>query len=185
MKFYAFDAMQLAMSAHSKQVRKYTGDPYCVHLAEVAGIVASVTGRITIDPMMIDLMISVSWLHDYIKDQRKEDDVYGYDALDWLVRDFGEVIADGVWALSDLEEGNRADRKAASRRRLSNASGWVQTIKVADLISNTPGIVKHDPKFAVTWLKEKYLMLDVLTKADPELVKIAREQSTSYTPIDI
>jgi guanosine-3',5'-bis(diphosphate) 3'-pyrophosphohydrolase len=73
--------------------------------------------------------------------------------------------------------GNRAERKAASRARLAAAPGWVQTIKCADLISNTSSIVKHDPKFAVTYLEEKRLLLDVLTKADPRLVAIARQQS--------
>jgi len=56
--------------------------------------------------------------------------------------------------------------------------GGVQTIKVADLISNTGSIVEHDPKFAVTYLEEKRLLLDVLTNADPRLLSIARELST-------
>jgi hypothetical protein len=51
------------------------------------------------------------------------------------------------------------------------------TIKCADLISNTSSIVKHDPKFAEVYLEEKRLLLDVLTKADPWLVEIARKQS--------
>jgi len=35
----------------------------------------------------------------------------------------------------------------------------------------------HDPKFAVTYLEEKRLLLDVLTKADPRLLAMAREQA--------
>ena len=176
MKFHAFEAMRYARRFHAQQVRRYTGNPYSDHLAEVAGIVASVAGRITIDPLMVDIMISVAWLHDIIEDQRPAEDVQGYFAKSALRNDFGDAIAEGVWALSDLEAGNRAERKAASRARLSAAPGWVQTIKVADLISNTSSIVKHDPTFAVVYLEEKRLLLDVLTKADPELVKIAREQ---------
>jgi hypothetical protein len=78
--------------------------------------------------------------------------------------------------LSDLEQGNRAERKAASRLRLAAAPGWVQSIKVADLISNTSSIVQNDPKFAATYLEEKRLMLDVLDHADDRLIVIAREQ---------
>ena len=37
----AFDAMVFARQVHSQQVRKYTGNPYADHLAEVAGIVAT------------------------------------------------------------------------------------------------------------------------------------------------
>ena len=51
-----------------------------------------------------------------------------------------------------------------------------QTIKVADLISNTSSIVRHDPKFAVVYLDEARQLLDVLTRADPRLLAMAREQ---------
>lgn len=177
MNFHAPEAMRFARTAHAKQVRKYTGNPYADHLAEVAGIVASVAGRNTIDPLMMDIMISVAWLHDYIEDQRPDHDTTGDFAHEVLVRQFGPQIANGVRWLSDLETGNRRERKAAARERLSRAPGWVQTIKVADLISNTSSIVKHDPTFAVVYLEEKRLLLDVLTKADPLLVDIARQQT--------
>lgn len=177
MNFHAPEAMRFARVAHDCQVRKYTGNPYTDHLAEVAGIVASVAGRITIDPLMVDIMISVAWLHDYIEDQRPDHDTTGDFAHTVLARQFGPQIAGGVLWLSDLETGNRRERKAAARERLSRAPGWVQTIKVADLISNTSSIVKHDPTFAVVYLEEKRLLLDVLTKADPLLVDIARQQT--------
>ena len=111
----AYDAMMFVREVHKDQVRKYTGEPYFMHLAEVI-------------------------------------------------------------LLSDFETGNRTERKAASRERLANAPGWVQTIKCADLISNTSSIVKHDPKFAVTYLEEKRLLLDVMTKANSRLLELARSQ---------
>ncbi|WP_429268889.1 HD domain-containing protein [Paraburkholderia sp. EB58] len=154
--------MLFAREVHKDQVRKYTGNPYIDHLAEVAGIVATVA-------LDTDNSVAVAWLHDSVEDQ-------GVSAA--LLRDrFGEIVAYGVLMLSDLETGNRAERKAASRARLATAPAWVQTIKVADLISNTSSIVKHDPKFAVTYLEEKRLLLDVLTSADPRLVEIARKQA--------
>lgn len=58
--------------------------------------------------------------------------------------------------------------------RLGNAPGWVQTIKCADLISNTSSIVLHDPKFAVTYLEEKRLLLEALTQADHRLLAMAK-----------
>jgi hypothetical protein len=47
----------------------------------------------------------------------------------------------------------------------------VQSIKCADLISNTSTIVKHDPGFAKVYLPEKKAILEVevLTKAHPGL----------------
>ncbi|HEX2652963.1 MAG TPA: HD domain-containing protein [Xanthobacteraceae bacterium] len=162
----AFKAMQFAREVHKDQRRKYTNNPYTDHLAEVAGIVATVADQYDGWKAWI---VAVAWLHDCIEDQGV--------STETLRDEFGEMIASGVLMLSDLESGNRAERKRLSRERLAQAPSWIQTIKVADLISNTSSIVMHDPKFAVTYLEEKRLLLDVLTKADPRLVEIARSQA--------
>ena len=167
-KLLSFRAMTFARHVHAEQKRKYTGNPYTDHLAEVCGIAMAAGWHIAeIHP---DKLMATCWLHDSIEDQGVNPEE--------IRRQFGDDVALGVLALSDLEEGNRAERKAASRARLAKAPSWVQTIKVADLISNTSSIVQHDPKFAVTYLEEKRLLLDVLTKADPRLVAIARRQAT-------
>lgn len=157
----AFEAMVFARQVHASQKRKYTGNPYADHLAEVAGIMATVTQ----DPVSI----AVAWLHDCVEDQGI--------TLAEIEQRFGFSAAVGVSGLSDLETGNRAERKAKSRERLSLCSGWIQTIKCADLISNTSSIVEHDPKFAAVYLEEKRLLLDVLTKADRRLHAIAMENT--------
>lgn len=163
----AFRAMLFARRVHCAQRRKYTGNPYVDHLAEVAGITMTVGWHTpTVHP---DQLMAVCWLHDTIEDQGV--------TYDELRETFGETVASGVLLLSDMETGNRADRKRQSRARLASAPGWVQTIKCADLISNTSSIVMHDPKFAVTYLEEKRLLLDVLTKADPRLLQMARHQA--------
>lgn len=156
-----FAAMMFALDKHQSQVRKYTGEPYATHLAEVAGIVATVAGGST-------TAIAVAWLHDV-----REDQGVGHAEL---VEHFGFEVARGVTLLSDFEQGNRATRKALSRERLALAPGWVQTIKCADLISNTASIARHDPKFAEVYLEEKRLLLDALTQADSRLLQRARDQ---------
>jgi len=168
MRDAAFQAMQFAHKAHAGQRRKYTGNPYTDHLAEVVGICMSVGWHdATVHP---DTMMATAWLHDTIE---------GCNVSRFQIKDaFGPQIMEGVLLLSDLETGgNRAQRKAASRERLAGAPCWVQTIKVADIISNTSSIVEHDPKFAVVYLEEKRLLLDVLTKADKRLVAMARSQT--------
>lgn len=149
----AFKAMLYAMDKHKNQVRKYTGEMYFAHLAEVAGITASVST----DPVHI----AVAYLHDVMEDR-------GISYTELLL-EFGPTVADGVGWLSDLEKGNRATRKELSRQRLAMAPGWVQTIKCADLISNTKSIVKFDPTFAKVYLAEKRLLLDVIRNANPLL----------------
>ena len=160
----AYQAMAFAREAHKDQRRKYTGNAYADHLAEVAGIALTCCP----ENLRPDVMAQVAWLHDCVEDQGVTVEV--------LTEKFGGTVAVAVQYLSDTETGNRAERKAASRERLAGAWHWVQTIKVADLISNPASIVQHDPKFAVVYLEEKRLLLDVLTKADPRLISIARQQ---------
>jgi GTP diphosphokinase / guanosine-3',5'-bis(diphosphate) 3'-diphosphatase len=161
----ALEAMQFARLAHSGHFRKYTGNPYSDHLAEVAGIAATASFP---ELSSHSTAIAVCWLHDCVEDQRAE--------IDDLARLFGPTIAQGVLTLSDLETGNRKERVRASIDRLSAAPAWIQTIKVADLISNTSSIVTHDPKFAKVYLPEKQAMLAALTKVDRSLVAIAQAQ---------
>lgn len=168
----AYTAMMIAREAHKDQVRKYTGNPYADHLAEVAGIVATVTDFDGV--MSAECLIATAWLHDVVEDcgippvhlgDQLINSGHGYTDSEQIVR--------GVMLLSDLEKGNRATRKRRSRERLAAAPGWVQTIKCADLISNTSSIVKHDPEFAKVYLEEKRLLLEVMTKADRRLWNIA------------
>lgn len=163
MRNQVMDAMLLAKELHKNQKRKYTHNPYFDHLAEVAGITATALAGHT--PWQFQTAVSAAWLHDSMEDQGV--------TFEQLYAVVGPDIAAGVWLLSDLETGNRAARKAASRERLARAPGWVQTIKCADLISNTSSIVEHDPSFARVYLEEKRLLLDVMTEADPELRAMA------------
>ena len=152
-------AQVYAMAAHAsvQQKRKYTGEPYIVHPAEVASIVASVPGS-TPD------MVAAAWLHDVIEDT-------GCTFTD-IHMAFGIDIATLVGWLTDVskpEDGNRATRKAIDREHTAQAPAEAQTIKLADLISNSKSIMAHDPDFAKTYLAEKRMLLEVMTKGDPGL----------------
>jgi (p)ppGpp synthase/HD superfamily hydrolase len=152
-------AQVFAIAAHSavKQVRKYTGEPYFVHPAEVAKIVAGVPGS-------TPAMVAAAWLHDTVEDT-------GITMHDIHVH-FGDEVASLVGWLTDVskpEDGNRAQRKAIDREHTAAAPAEAQTVKLADLISNSKSIMRHDPAFAKTYLEEKRLMLAVMTKGDPGL----------------
>jgi guanosine-3',5'-bis(diphosphate) 3'-pyrophosphohydrolase len=162
----AYEAMMFARDVHANQRRSYTDEVYVNHLAEVCGI------AMTINPSVYQIQsqayMAICWLHDCMEDQNVP--------YEYLLGQFGYIVADGVRDLSDLEEGNRATRKQLSRERLAKAPPYIQTIKCADLISNTASIARHDPKFAVLYFEEKKLLLDVLTKAHPKLHSIASSQ---------
>jgi guanosine-3',5'-bis(diphosphate) 3'-pyrophosphohydrolase len=161
MKPLVYEAMQFARQVHKDQKRKYTNEPYSIHLGEVAGIVSAVTD----DPDAL----ATAWLHDAVEDQNVD--------LREIAQRFGAQVAEGVEALSDIEQGNRREREAASRHRLYQAAPWIQTIKVADIISNSSAIASHDPGYAQKYLAEKRQMLAVLDRADKRLMDIAIAQT--------
>jgi (p)ppGpp synthase/HD superfamily hydrolase len=149
-------AQVFAIAAHSAvgQKRKYTGEPYFVHPAEVARIVAEVPGSTA-------EMVAAAWLHDTVEDT-------GVTATD-IHMNFGPEVAALVGWLTDVskpEDGNRAHRKAMDRAHTAEAPAEAQTVKLADLISNSRSIMAHDPAFARTYLEEKRLMLEVMTRGD-------------------
>jgi len=158
-------AQVYAMAAHAAvgQRRKYTGEPYIVHPAEVAKIVAGVPGA-TPD------MVAAAWLHDVVEDTGcTYNDIH---------MGFGTDIATLVGWLTDVskpEDGPRWFRKKMDREHTAAAPAEAQTIKLADLISNTKSIMAHDKKFAKVYLEEKRLLLDVMTRGDAGLMAEARK----------
>ena len=157
--FLVARAAAFAHKAHAGHVRKYTGEPYFNHLAEVARIVAATPGS-------DEAMVAAAYLHDTLEDTPT---TYAD-----LVKEFGHEVAVLVAELTNIRtEGNRATRKARDRARLAGISERAMTIKLADLIHNTGDIVEFDPKFAKLWLAEKTALLAVMTGGDPELRKRA------------
>ena len=156
-------ARVFATAAHAAcgQLRKYTYEPYIVHPAEVVSIVSTVDHT--------DAMLAAAWLHDVVEDTGV--------TLETVRAEFGEEVADLVGWLTDVsrpEQGNRATRKAIDRAHTAMAPAAAQTVKLADLISNTRSIMEHDETFARTYLAEKKLLLEVMTKGDATLMALAR-----------
>ena len=153
-----------ATAAHAavKQLRKYTGEAYIVHPTEVVGIVSTVPHT--------PEMLAAAWLHDVVEDTGV--------SIETIREEFGTQVSELVGWLTDVskpEQGNRKARKAIDRAHTAMAPGEAQTIKLADLISNSRSILAHDPKFAVTYVEEKRLLLAVLTKGDRKLYEMARQ----------
>jgi (p)ppGpp synthase/HD superfamily hydrolase len=160
-------AKAFATSAHEGQVRKYTGVPYIVHPIEVMEIVQTVKHD--------DTMLAAALLHDVVEDTDC--------TLDDIRAEFGDDVASLVADLTDIskpEDGNREARKAKDREHSAGASASGQTVKIADLISNSLDIVKHDSSFAKIYMVEKFLLLGVLTSGDPTLFERAIKLVEDY-----
>ena len=158
-------ARVFATAAHAAvaQLRKYTNEPYIVHPAEVVSIVKTVDHT--------PEMLAAAWLHDTVEDTGV--------SIEVIRAEFGAEVAELVGWLTDVsrpDHGNRAARKAVDRAHSAGAPAAAQTVKLADLISNTASIVAHDPEFAKVYLKEKALLLEVMTKGNPELFAKAKAQ---------
>jgi hypothetical protein len=57
-----------------------------------------------------------------------------------------------------VDTGSHQEQEAASRQRLYAAAPWIQTVKVADIISSS-AIAEHDRDHARKYLAEKRAML--------------------------
>ena len=149
-------AAAFAVRAHAKQKRKYSEEPYIVHPAEVAELVRSVPHT--------ENMLAAAWLHDVVEDCGV--------SLETIAREFGIHVVSHVFYMSDIskpEDGNRARRKTIDREHIQRANPETKTIKLADIISNTATIVKHDPDFAKVYMLEKERLLEVLREGDSTL----------------
>lgn len=155
-------ALEFATKAHHGQARKYTGEPYIKHPIEVMQIVSTVDHT--------EEMLAAALMHDCI-----EDCGITYEEI---AREFGVIVAWYVDDLTDVSkpiDGNRQKRKEIDRQHTAQAHENSKTIKLADLISNSRSIVKHDKDFARVYIKEKELLLEVLTEGDSTLYAIAKQ----------
>ncbi|MET0375906.1 MAG: HD domain-containing protein [Rhizorhabdus sp.] len=161
-------AIAFAATAHAGQVRKYDNLPYVTHPIHVMMILHKAGIR-------DDEMLVAAVLHDVVEDTPV--------GLTTIGRRFGEGVMDLVEELTDRYTagtgGNRAARKAKERERLSRASARAQTIKYADLISNTASIVQHDLSFARTYLQEKELLLGAMRGGNSLILSMAEESLQS------
>ncbi len=157
-------AKKFAKRKHASQVRKYTGEPYFVHCEEVAGILA--------DHGFRPEVVAAAYLHDTLEDTDT--------TLQELLAEFGPDVLSLVMQVTDVSlpgDGNRKVRKALDRDHLAAASAEGQSIKLADLISNSRSIAEHDPSFAKVYLEEKRELLQVMTRGDRRLWEQAVRQT--------
>ncbi|RPH22152.1 bifunctional (p)ppGpp synthetase/guanosine-3',5'-bis(diphosphate) 3'-pyrophosphohydrolase [Buttiauxella warmboldiae] len=155
-------ARRYATKAHAAcdQRRKYTLEPYIVHPAAVVELVRSISAA--------EEMLAAAWLHDTVEDTGS--------TLTDIQQHFGPDVAMLVAMVTNPEQRpgtNRMYRKRAHFLHTANASPEAQTIKLADIIDNTRGILRYDPHFARVYLIEKRIQLAGLQRGNERL----REQA--------
>lgn len=159
---------------HYPQQRKYTREPYTVHLIAVAEMA---------DKYKLKLGYEIGLCHDLIEDTScTEQELYealvrfGYDMAEsrFIVMNVSNLTDE--YTKKSWPQFNRKERKELERLRMIKISPSAQSIKYCDLIDNTASIVRHDPSFAKVYLEEKRLLLEVMNKGNKILYKKALKQ---------
>lgn len=180
----AADAYAEAAHARVGQKRKYSDEPYIIHPRQAAQYVEA---SIHSDA----ITIAVALLHDVLEDTLEEGQTV-QDGADAMREHFTAVLADsdiahaivvGVLEVTDIskpEDGNRKFRKEMDRDHAGRAHATRKTVKLADIKSNMPSIVKNDPGFARKWVSEKADVYPLLGDGDPELFKEVGDMIMAY-----
>lgn len=155
-------AREFSFAAHTDigQHRKYTGEPYFVHPAMVAGLLASIPG---IPPETV----AAGYLHDVVEDTST--------TIEDIQDKFGSEVARIVLQVTNKKrlDLNRAERHRLEVEAMAKQDGQVQNVRLADIVSNTISVAVLDPAFAKRYLQEKIDIVEVMSHADPALKDLA------------
>lgn len=160
------EALEFARVAHGSQRRKYKDEAYIEHPKRVAALVKTVPHT--------SEMICAAYLHDVVEDTPV--------TLKEIESKFGTEVAQLVDELTDefIKESyphlNRRRRKEKETERQANTSEAAKTIKLADVIDNTPDISQNDPAFARRYIPEMDALVKALQGGDPTLYVRAQNE---------
>jgi len=149
-------AAQFARNAHERQKRKYSGLPYIVHPARVAG-------RVAVHPLADEEMVAAAFLHDVV-----EDTPY---TLKEIEAEFGQRVAQLVNELTKpdaISHEVRSGRKGRELKQLADASQRAKIIKLLDRIDNLQDMRDAPREFVEQYCQESRNLADAIGDADLE-----------------
>lgn len=164
-------ARSFAYFVHKPHSRRHTQEPYFAHVSQVAGLVAA-----TYDD---ELPQAVAWLHDVLEMAPEHRMAFH--------QNFPPQVVNAVVLLSDLDRtyDSRKLRKEAYFRGIAKGPGWIQTIKLADFISNVPGLATQEEAFFVkVYLPEVNRAIHLFKDADIRMRDILESVLGKYGAYD-
>ncbi len=150
-------AAEFARAAHAGQVRKFSGLPYSIHPARVAG-------RVALHPLADEEMVAAAFLHDVVEDTAC--------TLEEIENEFGDRVARMVGELTKPTEhpgDSRSERKRQQLQQISGAGRQAKIIKLLDRIDNLGDLPAAPLEFARLYGSESRRLADAIGEADLEL----------------
>ncbi|WP_439581210.1 metal-dependent phosphohydrolase [Dyadobacter bucti] len=155
---------------HGDQKRRYSGEPYYIHLLSVADKVSQYESGFH--------EMEIALCHDLVEDTPCS----LADLSDQLIRLGYDVnqdakILNGVADLTDVYTHdkyptlNRSQRKELEAMRVIQSKPFSQTVKYADILDNLNSILLHDKGFARIYLNEVNRYIWKIDKGNPQLYK--------------
>ncbi|MEG3838813.1 HD domain-containing protein [Microcoleus sp. herbarium14] len=146
-------AQEFAITKHGAQ--KYGEYPYSYHLAQVSQVLSEFGYAAS------EAIAAAGWLHDVLEDTPT--------TYSMLVSEFGNEVADIVFAVTSEPGGNRVDRFRKSALKIqSNKKALI--VKLADRIANTEASLQSNPKLYKMYVKEFPLFKELLY--NPQTVEL-------------
>ncbi|MEG3941728.1 HD domain-containing protein [Microcoleus sp. S36b_A3] len=138
-------AKEFAIAKHANQ--KYGDRPYSYHLAQVSQLLAE------FGYLGDEAIAAAGWLHDTLEDTPT--------TYSMLVSQFGNDVADIVFAVTNESGKNRSDRFHKTALKIQfNKKALI--VKLADRIANTEASLQSNPKLYKMYVKEFSLFKELL-----------------------
>ena len=146
-------AAKFSRLAHAGQKRKYNRRDYVTHPARVAGMVA-------LHPDATSSWVAAAYLHDVLEDTDID--------ANKLARSFPSTVVSIVSELTNMEQGNRAERMRQSNARLARASRAAKIIKLLDREDNLLDIPPEEG-FLQVYAEETKALVEAIGHVDKEI----------------
>jgi (p)ppGpp synthase/HD superfamily hydrolase len=170
-------AIWLCKKAHSKQMRKYSEEPYFMHCLRVAMLTKEFcTDILRVNGLTLDDYVITALLHDVIEDTDMPDDI--------LFELFGWIVADGVEILSHSNHITKSKKnKDDYYDNLSKYPDWVKIIKCSDRIDNITDLHKFDEEYRNKRIDDTLKYVWPLSLNFPTIERMLMTQITKFRSI--
>lgn len=144
--------MIFAIDAHASTNHTYDNNPYSIHLTMVANIARKYID--IIPDQCQDEVLSACWLHDTIEDCRL--------TYNDLKNEFGENVAEIVYAVSNDKGKNREERAGNKYYDGIRRTAWATFVKLCDRLANIQYSKETQSRMLKVYQKEQENFIDCL-----------------------